>query len=127
MEKFGKTYKLCSRKVIAELFKEGKQLRSYPFSVHYQIRTLAEKIPFQVVISAPKRNFKRAHDRNFVKRLMRETLRKNKSELEQTLLAQNQQLALFILYNQRELPDYSSIEKGMQKFLSKLLNELKQD
>lgn len=124
MEKFGKVYKLCSKKVIGELFKEGKQLRSYPFSVHYQIRPLAENISFQVVISAPKRNFKRAHDRNFIKRLMREALRKNKSDLEQLLICHNKQLALIILYNQRELPEYVGIEKGIQKVINKLLSEL---
>ncbi len=127
MEKFGKAYKLCSKKVIGDLFKEGKQLRTYPFSVHYKIQSLEENIPFQVVFAAPKRNFKRAHDRNYIKRLMRETLRKEKSSLEALLKEQNHQLAFFILYNQRELPNYEVMEKGMRKFLSKLLLELKKD
>ena len=124
MEKFGKAYKLCSRKAIGELFKEGRQLRSYPFVVYYKFMELDTPAPFQVVISAPKRNFKRAHDRNYLKRLMRETLRKNKQELEQVLELKTNKLALFIIYNQRDLPDYESVEKGMGKLLSKLASSL---
>lgn len=126
MEKFGKVYKLCSRKVIGSLFKEGKQLRSYPFAVHYNLQALDTPVSFQVVLSAPKRNFKRAHDRNYIKRLLREAMRKEKGELEEWLKQENKQLALFILYNQRDMPDYHAVEKGMQKLLAKILNELQE-
>lgn len=123
-QRFGKAYKLCKRKVIDSLFKDSKSLRSYPFVVYFREEVLDEPVPFQVVLAAPKRNFKRAHDRNFVKRLMRESLRKQKTELEQVLQSNSKQIALFILYNQRELPHYSEIEKAMGKLIQKLVIEI---
>ncbi|SFT85572.1 ribonuclease P protein component [Lishizhenia tianjinensis] len=117
---FGKEYKLCSRKIIDALFNEGEGIKSYPFMIRYQITSLPKEIPFQIVITAPKRNFKRAVDRNRIKRLMREVFRKNRHQLEERLQKSNQQLALFIMYTGREMPDYSLIELKLQKALLKL-------
>jgi ribonuclease P protein component len=123
-EHFGKAYKLCSRKTIGRLFKEGKQLRAFPLTVYYMETESAEKVPFQVVISAPKRQFKRAHDRNYVKRLMKEVLRKEKQPLEELLTASGKQLALFILYTNKEVLAYPELEKCARKLVGKLLAEL---
>lgn len=117
---FGKEYKLCSRKIIDGLFSEGEGIKSYPFMLRYQITNLPKDIPFQIVITAPKRNFKRAVDRNRIKRLMREVFRKNKHELEEYLKESNQQLALFIMYTGRDMPDYKLIEAKLIKALVKL-------
>lgn len=124
MEHFGKAYKLCSRKTIDHLFKEGKQLRAFPLSVYYLEIENVEKVPFQVVISAPKRQFKRAHDRNYVKRLIKEVLRKEKQPLEDLLMASGKQLALFIVYTNKEIMSYSELEKCAKKMIGKLLAEL---
>lgn len=124
MEKFGKAYKLCSRKTIGRLFKEGKQLRAFPLSVSYLEVENSEKVPFQVVISAPKRQFKRAHDRNYVKRLIKEVLRKEKQPLEDLLRASGKQLALFIVYTNKEVLTYPELEKSAKKLVGKLLAEL---
>jgi ribonuclease P protein component, eubacterial len=123
-EKFGKAYKLCSRKTIDRLFKEGKQLRAFPLSVYYLESENNEKVPFQVVISAPKRQFKRAHDRNYVKRLIKEVLRKEKQPLEDLLSASGKQLAIFIVYTNKEVLTYPELEKCAKKLVGKLLVEL---
>lgn len=124
MEHFGKAYKLCSRKTIDRLFKEGKQLRAFPLSVYYLESENSEKVPFQVVISAPKRQFKRAHDRNYVKRLIKEVLRKEKQPLEDFLNTSGKQLALFIVYTNKEVLTYPELEKCAKKLIGKLLAEL---
>ena len=49
MEHFGKAYKLCSRKTIDSLFKEGKQLRAFPLTAYYLESKSIEKVPFQVL------------------------------------------------------------------------------
>jgi ribonuclease P protein component len=120
MEHFGKAYKLCSRKTIDTLFKEGKQLRAYPFMVYYHTCANEEKVPFQLVFSAPKRAFKRAHDRNYIKRLMRETFRKKKLILEAELLQREKQIALFVIYTPRELPNYTDLLQQTEKLLTKI-------
>lgn len=124
MEHFGKAYKLCSRKTIGRLFKEGKQLRAFPLSVSFLEVENSEKVPFQVVISAPKRQFRRAHDRNYVKRLIKEVLRKEKQPLEDLLIASGKQLALFIVYTNKEVLTYPELEKCAKKLVGKLLAEL---
>ena len=123
-EHFGKAYKLCSRKTIDRLFKEGKQLRAFPLGVYYLETEFPDKVPFQVVISAPKRQFKRAHDRNYVKRLVKEVLRREKQPLEDVLNVSGKQLALFIVYTNKEVLSYPELEKCVRKLLGKLLAEL---
>ena len=124
MEKFGKSYKLCSRKTIDLLFSEGKQLRAFPLKMYYSESKAIEKVPFQVVISAPKRQFKRAHDRNYVKRLLKEVLRKEKQPLEDLLNESGKQLSLFVIYTNKEVLTYQELEKCMRKMLAKLIAEL---
>lgn len=120
-ERFGKEYKLCSKKIIERLFKDGKRLSSFPFGLTYGYEVLPnEEIPFQIVISVPKRNFKRAHDRNRIKRLMKECLRKNKHILEDFLTREsnkNRQMALFLVYRFNEELDYETIMRKMSKLL----------
>lgn len=123
-EEFGKKYKLCSKKIIESLFSEGRQLRSFPFTVYYQEVALTEDVRFQIVISAPKRQFKKAHDRNRVKRLMRETIRKKKLILESELQKQQKQIALFVIYTQRELPVYEELLAQTEKLMNKLTSIL---
>ena len=123
-EHFGKAYKLCSRKTIDRLFKEGKPLRAFPLSMYYLEIESVEKVPFQVVISAPKRQFKRAHDRNYVKRLVKEVLRREKQPLENILTASGKQLAFFIVYTNKEVLSYPELEKCMRKLIAKLIAEL---
>lgn len=99
-------------------------MRAFPLGVYYLETEFPEKVPFQVVISAPKRQFKRAHDRNYVKRLVKEVLRREKQPLEDVLNASGKQLALFIVYTNKEVLSYPELEKCVRKLLGKLLAEL---
>lgn len=124
MEKFGKAYKLCSRKRIDELFKKGTKIYTYPFTVFWMEESFEEKVAFQVVLSVPKRLFKRAHDRNYVKRIMKECLRKEKAELQAYLDMENKQLSLVIVYNNKEILAYEEMLKASKKMLAKLQQEV---
>ncbi len=78
---FPKKEKLTSKIIIDRLFKEGEARFKYPFRVLFLSDTsYSESFP-QVVISVSKRNFKRAVDRNRIKRLIREAYRLQKNEL----------------------------------------------
>ena len=115
---FGKEYKLCSQKKIESLFKTGKSVKKFPLIVHFQEveeETLSK--PFQIVISAPKRIYRKAHDRNRIKRLMREAVRKNKNILESYLLPKNKNIILFLVYtNKEEIPLHVLMKKTEQLF-----------
>lgn len=110
--------------MIDRLFKEGKQLRAFPIAVYYLETEFPEKVPFQVVLSAPKRQFKRAHDRNYVKRLLKEVLRREKQPLEDLLTANGKQLSLFIIYTNNQILTYQELEKSVRKLIGKLMAEL---
>ena len=119
----GKKNRLKSRKAIDLLFKDGKSFNTFPFRIIYQfllvdVVTKAENL--QAGFSASKRNFKKAVHRNRIKRLMRETYRLQKNELEQLLLKKNKRLAIFILYTGKEVPDYDLVNEKMNLILQKL-------
>ncbi len=124
-QSFGKAYKLCSKKAIDSLFEEKKSVKNYPFVLTYAFQELATEKTFQVVISAPKKIFRKAHDRNRIKRLMKEVIRKKKLILEDFLLEKNKQLALFLIYTSKEELKYTVLEQKMEQLLTKLVNELK--
>ena len=128
-ETFGKEYKLCSQKQIKDVFTNGNKLFQFPFGLHYAVTAKKEgikystkKAVFQVTISVPKRNFKKAHDRNRIKRLIREAIRKNKLILEEPLLNNNQELALFLIYKHNKELDFESINQRTQSIFN-LLNQ----
>ena len=70
----GKSERLKSRKQIEELFLSGNNFSQFPIRVSYQFEA-SEKPTFQIGVSASKKYFKKAVDRNRIKRLLRETYR----------------------------------------------------
>lgn len=126
-QRFGKAYKLCSQKTIATVFKEGQSVRLYPFVVHYRKEKLPGGQAFQVVFSAPKRLFKLAHDRNYIKRLLRESFRMKKLILEERLTARNEQLALFVIYTGKEPLPLQKLLVKTEQLLGKIAEELEHE
>ncbi|TNE55691.1 MAG: ribonuclease P protein component [Bacteroidetes bacterium] len=124
-QRFGKAYKLCSQKAITELFERHQNVRQFPFLLHYATLDLPTSRKFQIVISAPKRIFRKAHDRNRIKRLTREAFRKNKFILEEFLNDRPEQLGLFLIYTGKEEFQYAMIEQKMARLMHKLIEELK--
>ena len=120
-ERFGKKYKLCSKTVMTAIFEKGKEEKSYPFLLRYLSADLKTDAKFQVVISVPKRKFKKAVDRNRIKRLIREAVRKNKYILEEALSAEDQQLALFLIYTASEEETYQRILNKIEVLFLRLV------
>ena len=75
---YSKDEKLKKRKLIKELFDNGKAATVFPLRVIYLKKDHNGNFPVQTGVSVSKRNFKRAVDRNRIKRLMREAYRLNK-------------------------------------------------
>ena len=123
--RFGKKYKLCSDKNIQSVFDAKTSVKSYPLFLHYGELETKTPVSFQITISAPKRNFKKAHERNRIKRLLREAIRQNKLILETFLQDNNKKIALFLIYTGKEEMPYTVIEKKIQQLFLQLMQEIK--
>ncbi len=121
----GKNERLKSRKQIERLFKEGKTLTVTPFKIFYILekKTITVPVTSNVLfgIGAGTKNFKKAVDRNRIKRLVREAYRLQKNELKVKLMEKNLRLNVFFIYTGKELPLYNLVfEKlgtALQKFI----------
>lgn len=113
----GKNERLKSRKSIEQLFNDGHRFSHTPFKAFY-IQNDKPGLQFGVGVSS--RNFKKAVDRNRVKRLTKEAYRLQKSGLQQQLKEKKTGLDLFIIYTGKELPEYKVVYKSMMAILQKL-------
>jgi len=119
----GKQERLKSRKAIEQLFKDGQRFTITPFRVFYRN---AGKPGLQFGAGVSSKNFKKAVDRNRVKRLMREAYRLQKSNLQKHLKDRNTGLNLFFIYTGKELPSYDIIYEKMTLALQKLTDSIEQ-
>jgi ribonuclease P protein component len=116
---FGKKEKLKSRKKIDELFLNGKNFSVFPLRVTYKFAPSEETV-VQVGVTAGKKYFKRAVDRNRIKRLMRETYRLQKLPLIHTLKEKNLNGFIFFMYTDKTVSSFSLIKEAMAKSLNRL-------
>ena len=115
----GKNERLKQRKFIEQLFKEGKSFSIFPFRVYYLfVADLSSSL--QAGFSASTRNFKRAVDRNRIKRVAKEVYRLQKNNLDDELMKQNKKLAVFFIYTDKTLPAFELMRDKMQLVLQKL-------
>ncbi|MFA5574593.1 MAG: ribonuclease P protein component [Brumimicrobium sp.] len=123
-QKFGKEYKLCNKRIIDEIFNSNQHLKSFPFVLKYIQTTLKSNTNFQVVISVPKRKFKKAVDRNRIRRIIREAIRKNKYIIESVELSQNQKFALFLIYTSDKEESYQTIFDKIELLFKRLVDTI---
>jgi ribonuclease P protein component len=116
---FGRKEKLKSRKQIEELFLNGKNFSIFPLRVTYRFLAAEETIA-QVGVTAGKKYFKRAVDRNRIKRLIREAYRLQKNDLIQALEQTHQKGFLFFMYTDKTIASFSVIKETMSKCLKRL-------
>jgi ribonuclease P protein component len=128
----GKTERLKSRKIIEQLFKEGKSFSNFPFRVLYlavnkdaaPVNQQQQLPPLQCGFGVSTRHFKKAVHRNRVKRLLREAWRLQKNELQQLLESGQKQLAVFVIYTGNELPLYPLVYEKAGSILKKLKEKI---
>ena len=122
----GKEDKLKSRKIIEQLFKEGKSFSLFPFRIIYLLQPAITVGELQAGFSVGTRNFKKAVDRNRIKRLMREGYRLQKNELADSIRAGNRNLQIFFIYTGTDIPTHTLVSEkinGGIKRLQKIANE----
>ena len=117
---FPKPHHLKSRTVIDRAFDVGSVVKSYPFLVRCLKAELPEPVATQLLISVPKRKFKRAVDRNQVKRWVREAWRLERISLETALRNRDEQWAFVLIFVGKELPGWEVCQTAMKKLVRRL-------
>ena len=121
----GKNERLKSRKQIERLFNEGKSLVVTPFRIFYLVNgqwAMGNKqYILQFGVSVSSKNFKKAVDRNRIKRLIKEAWRLQKNELNEKLKIANKQLIVFFIYTDKEIPEYKSVFEKVKTSIEKLI------
>jgi len=110
---------LKSRKWLDELFESGKRDKAGVFSLSRLEVSAPLAQPVQVAFTVSKRRFKRAHDRNRVKRLMREAYRLNKHLLYQKLESENRKFVFVFVFFGNELPTQEEASNKIKRLLER--------
>ncbi len=118
--------RLKHRKVIRSLFQKGHSFHHYPLRIVYaEHPDRSVKVPVQFTVSVGKRRFKRAVDRNLLRRRIREAYRSQKPDLYRRLAnRQAPPLAVLIIYTGKEILEYTALEKAMQQIVRRLPKRL---
>jgi len=118
---FKKEERLCNKRLINALYLSGSSFILYPYKVVFY-PTDELDVPVQVLISVPKRRFKRAVDRNLLKRRIREAYRLQKNKLLYPFLGGGH-ILLSIQYIGNKIENYDLISKKMTALFLKLQDE----
>jgi ribonuclease P protein component len=119
-----KEERLCSRKIIEELFTSGESFLSYPLKVVFTKTDESSPSPVQAAFTASKRNFKRAVKRNLLKRRMREAYRLNKELLCAQIRQKELHLAIMFVFIGKDIAEYPAIEKAMILAFKKVMAKI---
>ena len=119
---FKKEEKLKSKKLIEQLFEEGDSFTKFPLRIKFLRVDHTSENAILTSFSAPKRKFKKAVDRNRIKRLMREAYRENKYLLTDTIKEKHIIMFTFIDENEHK---YVEIEEKMIFLLKMLIDKIK--
>lgn len=120
---FRKQERLTSLKTIEKLFTEGNVFVIHPYRVFW-LRNEDQENCLKIAISVPKKRFKKAVDRNLLKRRTREAFRTQKDELTETLQLNQLKLSVFLVYINDTIVEFSFLEKQMLQVLQKLNNHM---
>lgn len=119
-----KQERLKSRKLIDELFASGSAIDAYPIKLVFKEITSAQSphSPVLFGVTVSKKKFKRAVDRNLIKRRLRESFRVNKVHIYEELIQKEKHVAMMAIYIASEILDSKTIAASMIKLQNQLSN-----
>lgn len=116
----GRSERLKSVKSISELFETGNSLSVPPIRLLYLLRPSVDIKKSKIGFAVPKKNFKRAVDRNLIKRRMREAYRLNKLNFINEIDGTFPGLDIILVYQGKQIEDYTVINTCIIALLKKL-------
>lgn len=120
---FNKKERLCSTKLIGEIFERGSVINTSLFRVVW-LQTSGLPSPAQIAFAVPKKSIRLAVTRNLIRRRMREAYRLRKQSLYDLLGERNIQVAFIVIYRQKSIADYKTVENAVNEIIAKLAERL---
>ena len=121
----GKHERLKSNLAIQDLLKRGKSLTAYPLKIYWNIsEDSRQQSPVRMAVSVPRRRFRRAVDRNLLKRRLREAYRQNKDILYDPLRKKGLRVSLIILFLADEFLPFEPMDSKVRDLLGRLADKL---
>ena len=124
----GRKQKLKSRKAIDAVFREGRRFNIQPYRVFYLLGECdadADEL-LQFGASAGSRQFKKAVDRNRIKRLSREAWRLQKQSLELTLKDNRKKMSVFLVFIDPVIPAFETALERVGKIVADLEKKVRE-
>ncbi|MDD5569562.1 MAG: ribonuclease P protein component [Bacteroidales bacterium] len=122
MQTFKKEERLCSRKVISELFEKGNSFTVHPLRTIWLKTIFESHFPAKILIVVPNKNIKKAVDRNKIKRRIKEVYRKHKELLYEHLKRTGQQYVFALIYLDKNIIPFKELEEKIILTLQRLIN-----
>lgn len=111
---------ISKRDDINLLFTKSESFKMFPFKVLHRLGEESEGSFLKTGITIPKRLFKKAVDRNLLKRRSKEAYRNHRNELKTTLTESKKEVHIMLIYIAREQLDYTQIEEKIILTLQRL-------
>ena len=118
---YPKNERLKSKTTIGLLFSEGKSVSKYPLRVVYRLEEANQEEKIKIGVSVSKKYFKKAVDRNYFKRVLRETYRLNKHLLLENL---EQSYSIMFFYQTKDRLSYQEINTKTVQLFEKFLQQI---
>ncbi|MBK0369698.1 ribonuclease P protein component [Flavobacterium agrisoli] len=115
---------LKSKTAIGLLFTEGKSVSKFPLRLVYHTQSSSEKPEIKVGVSVSKRYFKKAVDRNYFKRVLRETYRLNKHLIHDNCA---QSLSIMLFYQTKDRLTFEEINTKTIQLFEKFRLQIEND
>ncbi len=122
---FKKGERLKSRKLIGQLFTKGERLKSFPLQLVYLQVEHDTDFKIQASFTVSKRYFKKAVDRNRIKRIMREAYRLERHSLPVLVDDKHTKKHIFMfIYISNEKLAYQDVAIQMKSLLQKFVDKI---
>ena len=123
MKSFPKSERLNSKIQIENLFNNGDSFILENFKVYFDSKQ-TKNPSVSILFSVPKKLIPLASKRNKIKRLIKESYRKNKSILLEEIKNKNIELIIAIILLKSDFDNYSSVEQKIKLILLRLIKQI---
>ncbi|MHB8258672.1 MAG: ribonuclease P protein component [Bacteroidia bacterium] len=121
---FKKEERLYGHAALGNVYNKGKRIQTGSVKVIYIEVSASDNPPCRVVFSVPKRSFKKAVDRNLIKRRLREIYRNNKHLFYNHLKEKEKNIHLYIIYRSQQIISFDELKESLLKALKIVENNL---